>query len=90
MLVCEVARGGLPTKNSNLPEKYIVVKSAEHVQLRYILVYVDKANPQQERSGLASNQSQLINRMQELVPVSSTALLAIFYAALLYIIGTIR
>ena len=90
MLLCEVAAGGLPGVDSRLPDKYLVVKSAEHVRVRFILVYVDEAAAGRGKESSISSGSgvqHVLTRLRDAVPVSGGALVVIFYAILLYFIG---
>ena len=90
MLLCEVAAAGLPGADSRLPDKYLVVKSAEHVRVRFILVYVDEAATGRGKENSISSGSgvhQVLTRLREAVPVSGGTLVVIFYAILLCFIG---
>lgn len=41
LLVCEVNKEVAVTNDQGLPEKYIVIKAAGQVRVRYVLLYVD-------------------------------------------------
>ena len=75
MLICKAAAGGLPGVDSRLPDNYLVVKSAKHVRVRFILVCVDEAvagiGKESSISRGSGMQHVLTRRLWDAVPVIS-------------------